>query len=227
VLPNGLCIVVDRAVDAVDDPVVRQFRAALVLGALRENVVYVPGLRAVFPHLSFSHFYRPGLPGGYLPFLWPGPRFKATRIFRRALAEHGRGRTAAAFVQLGRIVHLIADMACPVHAHRVAHETIDPYEWWIEAHEQELRRLPVPAVPTTSAPAALIEQMARITARHPPDTTCTLWGRALQRAGFGHRTTAAEAGRQAAELVPTAAGFSAALLRLFLRDVEARSVSAG
>ncbi len=71
---NGLYVVAALAVRAAEDPLARRYERALVLGSLREDVWWIPGLRVVYEHLSFSHFYRPGLPGGIVPFLWPGPR---------------------------------------------------------------------------------------------------------------------------------------------------------
>src|SRR5688500_16222553 len=144
---NGLCLIADRAVQLVEHPLVTRYKDALVLGALREDVLYIPVAKKIVEHLSFSHFWKPPLPGGFLPLLWPGPRFKANRFFARAMREHHRGKTAAGFVQLGRAVHLIADMSCPVHAHRAIHDG-DPYEWWVEANTKTLASLPVREVPS-------------------------------------------------------------------------------
>ena len=137
---NGLDIVVELAARKLADPVVTRDKKPLSLGSLREDVWYIPGARFILEHLSFSHFYHPGLPGGFLPVVWPGPRIKADMFYDRALAAQREGRTAAAFVQLGRIAHLITDMCCPVHAHRTMHMT-DPFEWWVEGNKSKLLAL--------------------------------------------------------------------------------------
>ena len=90
-LANGLYLIADRAVAAFGAPLAARYRKALILGALREDVLYLPLLRRVTEYPSFSHFYRPGLPGGFLPLLWPGPRSSADRLYRRALAAHAEG----------------------------------------------------------------------------------------------------------------------------------------
>src|SRR5438874_2723367 len=86
VLANGLALVIDGALARLGSAPARRYRQALVLGSLREDVARIPGAARVFEHLSFSHFGGGWLPGGYLPLLWPGPRFKVARYFRRALA---------------------------------------------------------------------------------------------------------------------------------------------
>ena len=137
---NGLFVVANLAVRKLAHPLVTQYESALVLGSLREDVWWIPGARFVLEHLSFSHFYEPGLPGGFIPLLWPGPRMKGDKFYRRAVTEHRAGRTASGFVQLGRVAHLITDMCCPVHAHRAVHDT-DPYEWWVEGNKKKLLEL--------------------------------------------------------------------------------------
>src|SRR5206468_2780294 len=110
-LANGLYLIADRAVTTFGAPLAARYRKTLILGTLREDVLYVPLLRRVTEYPSFSHFYRPGLPGGFLPFLWPGPRSSADKLYRRALSAHAERKPAAAFVLLGRIFHLLSDMA--------------------------------------------------------------------------------------------------------------------
>src|SRR5438309_1466810 len=106
------------AVRAADDPMVTRWRKALLLGTLREDVLHLP-LVGPTEYPSFSHFYKPGLPGGAIPFLWPGPRSCAERLYARAERAWRAGQTAKAFVALGRILHLLADMCIPSHVHRV------------------------------------------------------------------------------------------------------------
>ena len=142
-LPNGQAAVIRMAV--ASEPRLEPFTAPLLLGAMRADVWYIPGARRVVEHLSFSHFYRRVLPGGFLPFVTRGTRAMARTWFGEALDAHRRGQTALAYVRLGAVSHLIADMSCPVHVHRVIHES-DPFEWYVEAHHEELRALPLPAV---------------------------------------------------------------------------------
>jgi hypothetical protein len=212
---NGLLLVADMAVRALDHPLVNRYRDALVLGSLREDVWLLPGGR-VIEHLSFSHFYRPGLPGGIVPLVWPGPRRKGEKFFARAVAEQRAGRTASGFVQLGRVVHLLTDMACPVHAHRTVHET-DPFEWHCEGNLRALSSLPVAEVPDAPHARELIESMARFTQPFAPDRTNHAPGRLLKRLGLRRGVSAREAAAQARALIPVAAGHAVALLRLYLR----------
>jgi len=215
-LSNGLYVVIDMAVRAVDHPIATRHRKTLILGAFREDSGVLPILKIVYPYLSLTHFYRPGLPGGFVPFLLPGPRFRSTRLFNRALGEFKKGREASAFVHLGRALHFLIDMACPVHAQRVIHVR-DPYEWAVEGGFSELRQLPAAPVGPHESVAGLVESMARITQRFPADTTSHAWGWLMRRLGFRHRVPAAEARLQARELIPVAAGHAAELLRLFFR----------
>lgn len=219
---NGLYVVCDLAVRTLDDPLVHRYRKALVFGALREDVTYFPVVGWIWEHLSLSHFYRPGLPGGIIPLLWPGPRLKADLFFDEAVALFRSGRRAAGFVRLGRVAHLLTDMSCPVHAHRTIHEE-DPFEWHVEGNVGRLRGLPVPAVPAAARPSDLIEGLARFTQRFATDATNTPWGRRLERWGLLKPVSAKLAAAQASELIPAAAGYTAALLELFLREVGAKA----
>ncbi len=217
---NGLYVVAEMAVAALGDPVVQRYKKPLLLGSLREDVWWIPGLEIIFEHLSFSHFYKPPLPGGIVPFLWPGPKSKGELFFGRALKEHAVGRTASAFVQLGRVVHLLTDMCCPVHAHRTVHET-DPYEWFVEGNMQKLRALPVPHVPDAERASDLLEGMARFIQDFRTDRTNHFGGRVMKRLGVWKGVGAREASEQAHALIPMAAGYTVSLLRLFLRRAAA------
>ncbi|MEO7328511.1 MAG: hypothetical protein ABI193_08035 [Minicystis sp.] len=216
-LANGLYLIADRAVEAFGAPLARRYRKTVILGALREDVLYLPIVKRVTEYPSFSHFYRPGLPGGFIPFLWPGPRSSADKLYRRALAAHAEGKTAAAFVLLGRIVHLIADMAIPSHAARAPHDR-DPFEWWVEGNLGKLAALPVPSVAPAARASDLIERLARTTMTFTPDHTNHPWGKLLKRRGLRQGVSASLAGEQAEVLVPAAVGYGAALLAMFFRD---------
>ena len=222
---NGLYVVADMAIREIDHPLVHRFRKALILGSLREDVWYVPATGIVFEHLSFSHFYRPGLPGGLIPFLWPGPRRKAEKFFARAVAEHRASRTASGFVQLGRVVHLMTDMCCPVHAHRTVHET-DPYEWYVEGNKKKLGALPVPPEPSGGSASELIDSMARFTQAYATDGTNNRIGWVMKKLGVWQSVTSKVAAEQAHDLIPMAAGHTVALLRLYLETIGATTQTA-
>jgi hypothetical protein len=214
---NGLCLVIDMAARVVEHPLVERYKRALLLGAIREDYWYLPLLRRTVEQPSLTHFYGPGLPGGFVPFVTPGTRTKAAQLYRRALVEARAGRTAAAFVQLGRTSHLLTDMGCPVHVHRVVHET-DPYEWYVESHRAALIAEPVPEPPAASSVKQLIEGLARFTQGFRPDKTNSAYGRLLRRWGVWRPVGREECAEQARAIIPMAASYNAALLRLFLRE---------
>ena len=216
-LANGLALVIDRAVANLPSTEARRYRKALVLGSLREDVARTPGGAGVFEHLSFSHFGGGWLRGGYLPLLWPGPRFKVRRSCRRALARARAGNRAAAFVTLGRACHVLTDLACPVHVHRVIHET-DPFEWYVEMHADQLSAAPARAAPDARSPVALVASLAAITRACAPDRTRNAFGRLLRRLGLRRAVPRHEIRRQAHLLIPQAAAHVAALISLFLGE---------
>ena len=223
-LANGLALVIERALNQLASAgagQARRHRKALVLGALREDVARVPFGARVFEHLSLSHFGGGRWPGGFLPF-WPGPRFKVRRYFRRAVALAHGGARGAAFVTLGRACHVLADMACPAHVHRVVHEA-DPFEWYVEVHAAALAdpdATPAVAPPALPTPAALVTHLAALTRRSAPDRTRNALGRWLRRLGLLRSVPAPEIARQARALIPEAAAHVAAMIALFLRDAR-------
>lgn len=219
-LTNGQWVVVAMAVAHLDDPLVRRHERALVLGAFREDSGVVPFTGIVYPYLSLTHFYRPGLPGGLLPFVTAGPRLRIEQFFRRALREHREGRHAAAFVALGRAMHLLADMGCPTHAKRVVHTT-DPYEWYVEGNAGRLRELPVADVPAPRRARDLVTSLASFTQAFPADRTHSAWGHVMWRLGKWKRADRESCRAQAEAIIPVAAGHAVALLRLFLGTVAA------
>jgi hypothetical protein len=212
---NGLALVIDRALASLPSVEPRRYRKALVLGSLREDVARAPFGGGVFEHLSLSHFGGGWLPGGFLPFLWPGPRFKVGRYFRRALAQARAGRAGAAYVTLGRACHVLTDMACPVHVHRVVHQE-DPFEWYVEVHAAELAGAPAAPLPDAPSPAALVASLSGVTRAFAPDRTRNGLGRLLRRLGLRRGLPRGEIIRQARLLIPQAAAHVAALIRLFL-----------
>ncbi|HXK18334.1 MAG TPA: hypothetical protein VNG33_11055 [Polyangiaceae bacterium] len=210
-LRNGLYFVASEAVKSAESPLARAYRASLILGSLREDVIALP-LLGFTEYPSFSHFGGVGLPGGYLPLLWPGPRSSVARLYRRALVAARRGRVAAAFVALGRAAHVLSDVSIPSHAQRAAHER-DPFEWWIEGNLAMLRGAESSVVaPSPREPADLVRSLATHAARFAADRTTTPLGRMLKRAGHYRAVRAAEAREQALELIPDAVSHVRALL---------------
>jgi hypothetical protein len=213
---NGLALVIELAAARLGSPVIDRYRRAILLGALREDYVHLPLVGPV-ESLSLSHFYGPGLPGGFFPFLTYGTRTKAPRHYRNALRAAREGKTAAAFVQLGRASHLLTDMACPVHVHRVAHFT-DPYEWYVEGNRAALSAEPVPSPPDAESVVALIEGLAGFTAGFAADGTNSLHGRLFKALGLRRPLHREDVAAQARAIVPVAASYNAALFRLFLGE---------
>ena len=58
--------------------------------------------------------------------------------FRRAVEAHAAGDEEAAYLTLGRAVHLVGDLATPAHAHLDTHLPLDsdPYEAWLNEDGQ-------------------------------------------------------------------------------------------
>jgi hypothetical protein len=216
VLRNGLYLVADEAARRSGVALAVAYRDALILGSLREDILWLRGLDVLTEYPSFRHFGGRGAPGGYLPFLWPGPRRTVESCFRRALSQTRDGHTAAAFVTLGRALHVLTDVCIPTHVHRVAHED-DPFEWSVEANLDRLRALPVPEVDMKGRPSDLVASLAKAAAAQRPDRTNTPLGRALRRAGVFRNVGAAEARAQTDVLVPLAIAHATALVRMFSR----------
>jgi hypothetical protein len=216
---GGLALVIDRACDRIESPEVQRYRRAITLGALREDVTYIPGTPKPFEHLSFSHFWGPSRRGGFVPF-WPSARRAADRWFERAVAKRRSGDLAGGFVTLGRAAHLLADMACPVHVHRVIHEPGDGYEWYVEAHVDELGAIEVPAAPKAERASQLIESLARFTHQFPADRTQHALGRWLVRRGLATQLKQPEIRRAAHAIIPVAIAHMVSLIELYEQRVR-------
>ena len=215
---NGFIVVVDKALEALGEPLVQRHRDAILMGAFREDVCFLGRGGMVIPSASMTHFLRPGWPGGFIPFVWQDAAQRTRMFFDRAVREHRQGRQAAAFVQLGRATHPLIDMACPVHAQGVAHKS-DPFEWNVEVMAHELRRLP--AVPFHSESVeGVVRGLAAFGQGFAADKTTSPWGRVLRRMGLRQPVRKAEVREQARLLIPRAAGATAALFRLFLEHVQ-------
>jgi hypothetical protein len=217
---NGLQLVIHMALAKLAEPRLARFQDALVLGAIREDVVYLPHRRKLWEHWSLSHFDGRRLRGGFIPFLTAGAPRKAQTHFNLAVREWHAQRAAHAFVQLGRASHLLIDMACPVHAHRVPHWT-DGYEWFVESHCEQLAALPVEVAGPYPSAKSTVAALARFTRQFAPDRTHHHWGRWLQSMGWRQGVRAADCAEQARRIVPVAAGHLAALYLLFLQATQA------
>jgi hypothetical protein len=202
---NGFMVVIDMALAELDEPLLRRHRDAIIMGAFREDVCFMPGVDLVFQNPSLSHF-------------WPDAAQRARKFFDRALRDAAYDRQASAFVQLGRAAHPLIDMACPVHAQGVAHTT-DPFEWCVEAMGDELRGLPVNLVQGAGV-EDLVHGMARFAQGFAADKTTSPWGRVLRRVGLRRPVRAALAREQARMLIPRAAGCAAALFKMFLKQMS-------
>ena len=212
---NGLQLVIGLAVAKLDDAWFNRFHDALVLGAIREDVTWLPRRRKIWEHWSLSHFAGRHLAGGFIPFLTASAPARAQMYVDRAVTAWRAGQHARAFVQLGTASHLVIDMACPVHASRVAHLT-DGYEWYVEANGAMLAALPfeVPRQYASAHDAAA--GLAAFTQRFAPDRTNHHWGRLLKRLGLRRSLTRAEFAAQAEQIIPTAAGHLAAVYLTFI-----------
>ena len=217
---NGLRLVIEMALNTLDDPLLHKHADALVLGAIREDITFAARRKKIREHWSLSHFDGAWLAGGFLPFVTPSAPTMAQRYFDRALDAWRRQRPALAFVELGKASHLLIDMACPVHASRVAHLT-DGYEWYVETHGAELARLPLPLIDGPASAAAITAALARHTRRFAPDRTNHHWGRLLKRLGLRRAQTRAQWAAQADAIIPVAAAHLAQMYRCFLSQTQA------
>jgi hypothetical protein len=224
---NGLCAVIERAIDEAGAPLLSQYRQAIVLGAIREDYWRLPIIGKIIEQPSLTHFYGPGLPGGFFPFITFSARTRARRCFSKAISELAAGRKASAFVQLGRAAHLLIDMGCPVHVHRVAHET-DPYEWYVEGNRAQLEALPLPPIPPVYSVFKLVEQLAQFTAHFRADATNSVHGRIFRRLGIRNRLTKDEVAEQARQIIPMTTSYAIALFRHFAAEsgIEQRPIDA-
>jgi len=220
-LCNGLYHVAEQAAVTTNDARVLRYRHVLALGSLREDVIVFP-TGYFTEYASLRHFGGRGLPGGFFPLLWPGPRWEVAKRYRYALAFGQERKWSAAFVQLGRIAHIVSDMSIPSHVHRYAHG-YDPFEWWVEGNLPKLRGLPIPDVPIPDDPRQSITRLAAITATHSPDATNTPVGQWLKKTGLARPVKSREAGEQARALIPEAIGTMRALLQRFLQDTSMTS----
>jgi hypothetical protein len=204
VLPNGLIVCLDLALGprAVETEDARARYAALVLGIFREDVSILPFVGRAFPKLSISH-------------TWPHARRRCASLLASARAARRAGDDVVSAFHLGRAVHVLADLACPVHAHAVWHYLDDPFERWVDAHASELASSVVPELPAPLDTAeALTASLAAAAREERPDATKSPWGRLLKRAGIRETPGGDEVAAQGRRLIPLAAAHVRRLLEL-------------
>lgn len=220
---NGLSLVIQMATRELDHPLINQYERAIILGSFREDVWYIPWIGKVVEHLSLTHFYGSDRPGGFFPWLTPGARLKANIYFRKAIREFRYGRHASSFVYLGRVSHLLTDMACPVHVHRVVHST-DPFEWYVEGNRSQLSNLPInwKSVENSSFKQAsdIVTSLSQFTERFVPDRTNHFVGRVLRRFKLRKSLQRSELAKQAEQIIPVASAHMVELYKLFLRNAQ-------
>jgi hypothetical protein len=62
----------------------------VLLGSLREDVWHIPVVDYDFEHWSFSHFYKPPLPGGFDPAAVAGPAPQGQQVLPARVARARR-----------------------------------------------------------------------------------------------------------------------------------------
>jgi hypothetical protein len=215
-LANGHKLFLDLGVDAIAHPLFSRHYDELLLGNLREDVYKLPFVERFMPGTGLTHYYRPGRRGGLLPFL-PGAPARADRLFDDAVRRFAGGRARDAFFTLGRVVHLVSEMASPVHAHVVLHWRGDGFETLLEREHARLRALPLPPWPREARTAGrLVHGLAVACRRFPCDRTRNLSGWLGWRLGLRQRPSREVVEAQAAALVPLGGAHVAALFALFL-----------
>jgi hypothetical protein len=214
---NGHKLVMDMALDAVKSDVLARHYDPLLLGNLREDVYKFPFVPRFMLGKGLTHYYRPGRRWGVLP-LVPGAPMRSNWLFDEGVRLYRAGKPRDGVFNLGRVVHLLSEMAAPVHAQIVLHWRGDPMEMYVEHHAAELRSLPIPAIPRGATTAGeLVHELAVICQDYPCDRTTNTEGYLLYRLGLRRRHTEKEAEAQARALIPIGAAYTAALYRLFLQ----------
>lgn len=212
---NGHRLLMDRALDAHGKP---PHYDALLLGNLREDVYKFPKMRRFMLGKGLTHYYRPGRAGGLWFFVPSAPR-RTQWLFDRAVRLQRAGRARDAAFALGRAIHLLSEMAAPVHSSVVLHWYGDPFELYVEQHARELRRLPLPELPAEAARAQSAAELTHLLAVHaqqfPCDRTRNVPGFIGWKLGLLQRPSPEEVERQVRALIPMGARFTQELLRRF------------
>jgi hypothetical protein len=181
----------------------------------REDVIFIPGLARAFPSPSLSH-------------LWPLAKMRFALLYRQAVKRARRGEAVQSAVYLGRAMHVLIDMACPVHAQAVAHYLRDPYERYVDTHAQELATMPLPTLPATLEKASVTEIIALIahaSRSETADLTQSPWGRLLKSIGRRRSLSYQQIAPQAQRLIPLTAACLRVLLQKFAMETDGFSLN--
>lgn len=206
-LPNGIVVTLDLALETgeawgEDEPLLYSM---LLLGLFREDIALLPlpfGQSLSFPSLSLGH-------------LWPLSKWRFSYLYKKSIRLARKKRWAKSYYFLGRSLHVLVDMACPVHAHPVCHYLRDPYERYVEHHAQALKQLPVPNVMNDAASVSMTSYITRLATQarqEQADRTQSPWGKLAKKAGFCRPLNYAVIAPQAHRLIPLAAGYVRRLL---------------
>lgn len=215
---NGLALVIEMAVNKTKSPLLSNSHDILILGALREDISYLPFLNRIWEHWSLSHFSGTHLRGGFIPLVYPGAPRKAAQFFKKSVRAYRSGNIMQSMVLLGRASHLLIDMACPCHAKRVAHFT-DGYEWYVEAHTQTLKELDFKVPQNFNQPQQIVNSLAHCTQQFEADATNHHFGRLLKNLGLRKPLGREQFALQAEKIIPEAAGHLTAFFNCFLKEI--------
>jgi len=222
-LYNGLYAIARNAIRMLpEETMLQKYQSAVYMGSFREDVEYFPVIHRVTQHHSFTHLTGPRIPGGYIPLIWPGPVWKARKYYEKAIGEFEKGHVAQSFVDLGRVSHILTDMACPNHVNRVIHENLDRYEVYLEKHEKELSEISPPKVSYNQSIKELVMGLCRFTQGFPVDRTNNPMGRLFKKMGLLKSQPRSALIEQARAIFPVAVAYNVALFEKFLLDTGVR-----
>lgn len=217
---NGHKLIMDLALDAYPHPALHGRYDAMLLGNLREDVYKFPFMRRFMLGKGLTHYYKPGRRGGAFFFV-PSAPTRSDFLFLRAVRLFREGKRDDAAYNLGRVAHLLSEMAAPVHAQMVLHWRGDPFEMYLETRVNELRPMKsLPPIPQGKRSAGeLVHELAVFCQAYPCDRTRNLAGYVGWRLGLIPRHDAAIVDEQVRVLVPQGAAYTVALYRLFIEAV--------
>lgn len=210
-LSKGLTLVLDMALASRESPTPLKKKEALIQGIFREDVIPIPFTRKSFPSPSWRHF-------------WPRSRRYCDSLFRKAVRLGREGKGEEGEIALGRALHVLIDMGCPVHAQRVWHYLHDPFECYVEGHVDEISRLPLPSLAEGAwkrSPEGLVESLASAARLEQADRRQGPWALALRRLQLMERPRNIPVADQARRLIPLAAAHVRALLENYERETLA------
>jgi len=199
-LPKTHRFIIDEAI-AHCGSWAREYRLDILRGSDDEDVHIVPlvGWRLRAAGLTHTHVPR----GRYGELRFPSAKQRATG-FLAAARKNAKNPKACAW-WVGRACHLLGDTAVPARAQRIWHLEGDPLEAWLEKHLSELQPIKIEEERDFLDPDDIFEEMARLAASFPADTTRTPWGRAAwQWFDQGKQLDENEFERQARALLPMA-----------------------